>query len=290
MSRTQCDRCGLASECWVLQPDGARRLPSEKVALHAGAPLALVAAAHARSGLRSGTPPVVHGNLVSFHAGTVMLTAHRMRNRVIAEENAKRAAGEALIMLPDATAAVMLAAAASEAFINEFAEEISMRRQHTAHWNPLPQLSPLMAAAADAVLDLEFRHGKTQEKYAAAAKALGQPLDKGAMPFQEFDRLFKLREALMHVHPVRPTENHTGTQVADELAVRNIALQNGPHASFAWYDRVGTAEVARWACRATLTMVLAILARVPPSENPMDPLQLARTLYRRPLFADETWT
>jgi hypothetical protein len=235
-------------------------------------------------------PPVVHGNVVSFHAGTVMLTAHRMRNRVIAEENAKRGAGEALIMLPDATAAVMLAAAATEAFINEFAEEISMRRQHTAHWNPPPQLSPLTAAAADAVLDLEFRHGRTQEKYAAAAKALGQPLDKGAMPFQEFDRLFNLRDALMHVRPVRPTENHTGTQVANELAARGIALPNGPHVNFAWYDRIGTANVARWACATALTMVRAILDRVPPSANPMDPLQLAQDLYRRPMYEDETWS
>jgi hypothetical protein len=198
-------------------------------------------------------PPIVRGNLISCYAGTVMLTAHRMRNHVIAEE-------------------------------------ISMRRQHTAHWNPPPHLSPLIAAAADAVRDLEFQQGKTQENYAAAAKALGQPLHKGAIPFQDIDRLFKLRDALMHMHPARPSENHTSTQVADELAARGIALQNGPHANFAWYDRVGTAEVARWAGRSALTLVFAIPAGVPPSASPIEPLPLAPTLYQRPLFADETWT
>jgi hypothetical protein len=110
------------------------------------------------------------------------------------------------------------------------------------------------------------------------------------MPFQEFNWLFKLRDALMHVHPVRPTEQHPGTQVTDELAARGIALQNGPHAHFAWYDRVGTVGVARWGCATALAMVRAILDRVPPSANPMDPLHLAQDLYRRPMYDDETWT
>ena len=129
--------------------------------------------------------------MVNFHAGTVLLTACRMRNRVIAEENVKRAAGDTLIMLPDATAAVVLAAAASEAFVNEFAELVGMQRQHAGGWTPTTPLSPQLAAAADAILDIEFRHGSTLEKYAAAAAALGQRFDKGAKPYQEFRRLFK---------------------------------------------------------------------------------------------------
>jgi hypothetical protein len=234
-------------------------------------------------------PQILHDNIAHYHAGTVMLTAHRARNRVIREEDAKRAAGEQLVVLPDATAVVMLAAAASEAFINEFAEEIGMRRQHGATWDPPVQMSPLLTSAADAVLDLEFRHGKTQDKYAAAAIALGQPLARGAPPFQEFVRLFKLRNALMHAHPVRLSETHDGTVIAGVLAGRGIALANSPVANFAWYDRVGTAGVARWACSTALAMVIAILDRLPQSANPMDPLQAAQTLYRQPMFGDETW-
>jgi len=235
-------------------------------------------------------PAIAHGNQVNFHAGTVMLTACRMRNRVIGEDSQKRATGEKLILLHDATATVMLSAAAGEAFINEFAEEIGMSRQNTADWDPPLPLSPLMSAAADVVLDIEFRHGTTQEKYAAAARALGQRFDRGAMLFQEFERLFNLGDALMHVHPVRPTEKHAGMQVADELATRGIALTSSAPGGFAWYDRVGTPGVARWACATARAMILATLDRLPPSLTPVEPLRFARDLYRRPMFDDETWT
>jgi hypothetical protein len=231
-------------------------------------------------------PQITHSSKINFHALQVLLTAYRARNRAVQEETAKRAAGETLVMVSDAMVAVVLAAAATEAFINEFAENISIYRQNAANWNPNP-ITPQMAAAASAILDLEFFRRSVLDKYAAAAKVLGKPLDKGSPVFQDFDRLSGLRDALMHIHPVRPSELHRGEKIADELAARGIAMERGP-GEFAWYDRVQTADVARWACNSARAISLAILDRVPPT--PGEPFKFVQERYRNyPGLDSEDW-
>jgi hypothetical protein len=186
----------------------------------------------------------MHSSTQHFHALQLLVTACRARNRAIKEETEKRTAGETNPMVSDAAVAVVLAAAATEAFINEFAETVSLLRENAASWDP-GRITPEMGAAADTIFALESLRRSVLTKYSTAAKKLGKPLDKGGPIFQDFDRLIGLRNALMHVHPVRPSEDHAGERIADELAKRGISIELEPGVIFSWYDRMQTAAVAR---------------------------------------------
>jgi hypothetical protein len=222
-------------------------------------------------------PPIRHASTQHFHALQLLVTACRARNRAIRDEAEHRAKGEVIIMVSDATVAVVLAAAATEAFINEFAEHISVLRENAASWDP-GRITAQMGAAADAIFDLEFLRRSVLTKYSSAAKKLGKRLDKGGKTFQDFDRLIGLRNAFMHVHPVRPSEDHAGERIIDELAKRGIAIELELGVTFSWYDRVQTAEVSRWACSVARAIILEILDRVPPT--PGDPLKFIQDGYR----------
>jgi hypothetical protein len=233
-------------------------------------------------------PPITHGSTLHFHALQLLVTACRARNRAIKDEAEHRAKGEAIVMVSDATAAVVLAAAATEAFINEFAETISVLRQNAATWNP-SRITLGMGAAADEIFDLEFLRRSVLTKYSVAAKRLGKRIDKGSLLYQDFDRLIGLRNALMHIHPVRPTEAHSGEKIADKLAARGIAMKREPGTSFSWYDRVQTADLARWACASARAIILEVLDQVPPT--PGDPLKFVQDGYRTYKALDsEDWT
>jgi hypothetical protein len=105
---------------------------------------------------------------------------------------------------------------------------------------------------------------------------------------QDFARLIGLRDALVHIHPVRPSELHRGETIADELAARGIAMGRPPGVSFAWYDRVQTADVARWACKASRAISLEILGRVPAT--PGEPFKDTQERYRKyPNLDSEAW-
>lgn len=133
-----------------------------------------------------------------------------------------------------------------------------------------------MHAASDAILDVEFLRGPLADKYVDAAKALSNRFDKGSLPFQDFERVIALRNAIMHARPVRPNEKHSGEAVTDELARRNIALSGGP-VKLPWFDRLMTPEVARWACRSARTMILDLFSKIPVGAP--DAFELERRLY-----------
>src|SRR5260370_36562808 len=68
--------------------------------------------------------PIQHGSTQVMHACQVLLGACRARNRALKERTERAKRGEQGILTDDAIVAILLAAAATEAFINEFAEFI----------------------------------------------------------------------------------------------------------------------------------------------------------------------
>jgi hypothetical protein len=196
-----------------------------------------------------------------MHACQVLLGACRARNRALKEKAEREKRGELGVLTDDSIVAILLAAAAAEAFINEFAELIGVQRQNAGDWTP-NAVTPGMAKAADAIFELEYARDSTLEKYVAAAKALGKPFDKGSTPFQAYDQLFSLRGAIMHIKPRRPDVRHSGENVTDILAKRKIAISRDAW-SGSWFDRLQTPEVAPWACQTAKSMMLDMLELVP---------------------------
>jgi hypothetical protein len=88
------------------------------------------------------------------------------------------------------------------------------------------------------------------------------PFDKGKQPFQDFERLVKLRNAIMHTKPVGLNERHLGEEVTNELGLRNISLA-AKSSNLAWFDRLMTPEVAQWACKSARAVILDLLNKVP---------------------------
>jgi len=78
------------------------------------------------------------------------------------------------VLTDDAIGAIVMAAAAAEAFINELADNIGLVRRNASHWMPL---EPIVHAASDAILDVEFLRGPLADKYVDAAKALRNRFD-----------------------------------------------------------------------------------------------------------------
>ena len=85
-----------------------------------------------------------------------------------------------------------------------------------------------------------------------------------------------MRNAIMHVKPVRSNEKHSGEAVSDELARRHITLSGGP-GKLAWFDRLMTPEVARWACGTVRTIILDVFDKIPVGAP--DAFELERRLY-----------
>lgn len=162
-----------------------------------------------------------------------------------------------------------MAAASTEAFINEIAEHIAIYR--TADWAD-DYVTPEMAACAEALAKLEGDKAQVPEKYLAASKILsGKAFPKSAAPFQDFATLTQLRNAIMHVKPATRAEKHLGTKITDALGQRRIATPN-PAAKrkpgdaemhFAWFNRLEVPKVADWAFKAARDIEAATLALIP---------------------------
>src|ERR1700676_2571312 len=93
----------------------------------------------------------------------------------------------------DSLVAIVMGAAAAEAFINELAEVIDRSRS---------DIPARMTAFAAAVNEVESGRGSVTLKYLLASFALtGVVFDKGKSPYQDFDQLIGLRNSLVHLKP-----------------------------------------------------------------------------------------
>ena len=126
------------------------------------------------------------------HSAHIWLTACEARNR--ATEAVKK---DPNAWPTDSIVAILLSAAATEAFINELAELITvMKVQFEAF------LSNELKAFADVIDEVEESRGSLLLKYLMAAYTLrGSPFDKGTNPFQDFATLVALRNDIMHLKP-----------------------------------------------------------------------------------------
>jgi hypothetical protein len=184
-----------------------------------------------------------------------MVLAHEAKNRAVdaVAENPKVASS-------DAVAVIVLATASTEAFINELAEVIAVDTAAPA----------ALAALASAVLQIEAQHGRTQDKYLAASKALGAEFDQGVQPWQDFALLIRLRDALIHLKPIEQTDEHGQPTIPKLIAPleqnqMTYPIESGVHAD--WTLRIMTDKVAVWAYDAALSILKALVQLAPQNHS-----------------------
>jgi hypothetical protein len=177
----------------------------------------------------------------------------------------------------DAILAIVMAAAATEAFINEFAEYVSASIVSSSE---VDMILPQVAACADVLQELEDSRASVTAKYLAASLVVsGSSFGKGSQPFQDFKLLIDLRNAVMHMRPKLEADSHQGHRVTDALAQRGIALPGDRPSSLPWFDRLMTPAVAAWAHDSALAIIRGLFDLVPVRPY-FDPLENYRQSFR----------
>src|SRR5437879_3181840 len=100
--------------------------------------------------------------ILSFHSLELLLIAYMARNRARADAERPNA------LTTDSIVAVVMAAASTEAFINELAEHARAWRLAASDWAP-EAVSPRLAACADSIDELEDSHASITAKYLIAS-------------------------------------------------------------------------------------------------------------------------
>lgn len=162
----------------------------------------------------------------------------------------------------DALVAILFAAATLEAFVMELALMAESDSALFGH-------KPLQSVAA--VLDeIEHSRGSVRLKFLLAKVILGgETYDKGARPYQDFDTLFAMRDAIIHMKPEKITgEPH---KILRRLRAKDLCEDTEPGVTASWLGQISTRAVARWACNVVVEMVESLKACL-PAESEKTPL------------------
>jgi hypothetical protein len=188
----------------------------------------------------------------------------------------------------DSFAAIVLAAAATEAFINELGEMVAIDKD--LPWRQSNPVSPSLCAFADAIQEIEEARGSLLLKYLIASQTLsGSTFNKGTNPYQDFATLVNLRNDLMHLKP-RDTFSHSEggfTSVKPLKYIKNLQQRGLAHrpeenVNMSWFNIIQTAEMAIWACDAAHKIILAVLDFIPDNAIPsLDPSSMFKIIFRK---------
>ena len=184
-----------------------------------------------------------------------------------AYERTKTAPSDTTTNQDDALTAVLFAAATLEAFIMELTLSAEMGTK-------LSRVPSLVAPFASVLDEAESSRGSVRLKYLLAKAVLsGQPYEKGLQPYQDFDLLFTIRDAIVHYKPQKITQDPH--KIVAALAARGLCEPEEPHVKSSWLHQITTRAVARWACNVVRDMVASLREHFPEdSEKSLNPFML----------------
>ncbi len=168
----------------------------------------------------------------------------------------------------DATAALLLAAAAIEGFINEV---MDVRGVRTMPMEIAEQGGYERYVEAGRVVEvIERSKGQTELKYMMASQVLsGRMFDRGSAPLQDVTTLFDLRNMIMHLKPVaQDVKLVDGNRISSAMPPKIRTLQTRGLARCtegeSWFGVLQTYEMAAWACETARGIMRATIAMLPP--------------------------
>jgi hypothetical protein len=224
------------------------------------------------------------------HCGHLFGLAREARDRTVKAVNESP---QVLVWPGDAIVTIIMAAATTEAFINELTEMVALHRD-AAHRRSFP-ISPQLCAFANALEEIEKDHGSLQLKYIVASQMLsGRSFDKGQKLYQDFACLVRLRNDIMHLKPQDNFDHEEGGKTTirppkhiQALQQRKLALKPPEGiAGMSWFNTLMTPAMADWACSTALNIILEVLAMIPDGPRPgADPTENFKQAFRR--FANQ---
>jgi hypothetical protein len=147
---------------------------------------------------------------------------------------------------PSALISIIFSAAALEGFINEVAELAADPWRGSEDEN-----SASIGQLATVLDEVERGRGSTRLKYQMAMVTLAQRMyPRGEQPYQDFDLLFRVRDALLHYRP-EVAEFEIGGRAEDSTLVRalrsrNILSRFSTTTVAGWVSLVETRAAAKW--------------------------------------------
>jgi hypothetical protein len=166
---------------------------------------------------------------------------------------------------PEAIAAIVLSVIGFEAFLNEMVELSS--------GPPHPSDEPEEVKAFGAILeDLEQQKAPIDVKVQVAYYIFKrQRLDKGELPYQDFDLLIRIRNALVHKKPekwsmIAEGEAFEPHKLVKRLADRKVIPPPTPEAPPELFIPICRQEVAKWAYNVVVEMISFLTEVIPPSK------------------------
>jgi hypothetical protein len=171
----------------------------------------------------------------------------------------------------DPLVAVVFAAAAGEAFINELADVAAHPAVVDRDLGPEP---PEVGNLISLLSEAEGNRAATGFKFLVGKLALARnTYDKGANPYQDFATLIELRNSLLHLRTEHiegvlakgryPSYRHP--PVLERLRSKQILVDVGGGGA-SWLYLVSTAATAKWACNATANIVADLFSSMPDSQ------------------------
>lgn len=144
---------------------------------------------------------------------------------------------------------------ALEAFINEFAD-IAQAPLLDPHYSTgaVKSVAALLSGA-------DSERFTVQLKYDLALVALtGRPFDRGNKPYQDFDTLIKVRNALVHLKAERWEEDSPSPSPPFFQRLKPGIINP---LGVSWVTRISTRGFAKFCCNTTVDMVQSVLTAVP---------------------------
>lgn len=155
----------------------------------------------------------------------------------------------------NAIVAIVFCAITLEGFINELVATARL---------PVQDQPEAVKSFAELGMEFDTLRASTEGKFHLARIVFtGQAWDRGAFPYQDFQLLIDLRDALVHHKPELWEGRFRPHRVLEKLRSKNIT------AITEWEQplstMVSTRAAARWACNTAISMIQATLDVVPAS-------------------------
>lgn len=99
----------------------------------------------------------------------------------------------------------------------------------------------------------------------------GQMFDRAKQPFQDFSKLMKVRNSLMHPKPLDRFDDSGRVMVPPsfmgDFEQRGMTYERDAQTSVSWLNLLETERVAPWACQAAIEIIVSVISVVPA--NPL---------------------
>jgi hypothetical protein len=160
----------------------------------------------------------------------------------------------------DTQITIILSTLAVEAFMNELGNVNS--------FVPKEELSPSLMLSASILDELEKNNAQIRLKLMVSHYALtGELIDKGAQPYQDFDLLVDIRNALVHPKPIRfsqqDVENDRQHKFVQQLVSRKVIVPPNDGSTKSWRKYILQPPVAHWAYSVATSIILDLIDKIP---------------------------